>query len=348
MAPTHTTESTRTWLVAYLEVVSPDTLEIVRSRLPPGFVLQAVSDYSDEAALQLLGQADFVLVATHPLPADLISAAHNVRLIQHQGVGYDRTDVDAARAAGIPVALCPEGTTIGVAEHTLLLILAVYRQLLRADASLRAGEWLQFGLRAGSHELAGECLGLVGFGRIGREVARRARAFDAVVWYHDLLRLTAAEAQALGVSYRSLESLLAEADIVSLHLPSTPQTYHVIDEDALARMRRGSILINTARGSLVDQPALVAALQSGHLGGAGLDVFAEEPPAPGDPLLSLPNVVLTPHVAAGTRDALITKMDAAFANMQRVARGEPPVHVAAESLRDEDAQAAVGLPGGAS
>ncbi|MDI7274876.1 MAG: 2-hydroxyacid dehydrogenase [Anaerolineae bacterium] len=319
-----------TWHVAYLEAVPEDTAEIIRSRLPPGFALHVAADYSDETARELVRQADFVLVATRPLPARLIAAARRLRLIQHQGVGYDGTDVAAARAAGVPVALCPEGTTTGVAEHTILLILAVYRQLLRADASVRAGEWLQFGLRSGSHELAGKRLGLVGFGRIGRAVARRARAFEALVLYYDPIRPSPAEEADLEVTYRSFAELLAEVDILSLHLPATPETRHIVDAAALARMRPGSILINTARGSLVDQAALVAALQSGHLAGAGLDVFEEEPPRRTDPLLALPNVVLTPHVAAGTRDGLIAKMDAAFANMMRVARGELPLHVVEE------------------
>lgn len=318
--------SQHTWRVAYLEAVPPDAAEIIRSCLPSGFELRIVEDQSDEAAFRVLKDADFALVATHPLLANLIGAAPRLRLIQHQGVGYDKTDVAAARAAGVPVALCPEGTTIGVAEHTILLILAVYRQLLRADASVRAGEWLQFGLRAGSYELAGKCLGLAGLGRIGRAVARRARAFEATVWYYDPVRPSPAEEEALGVAYRAFDELLAAADIVSLHLPATPQTRHIIGAAALTRMRRGSILINTARGALVDEAALVEALRSGRLAGAGLDVFEREPPAPSSPLLSLPNVVLTPHVAAGTRDALIAKMNAAFANMVRVARGELPQH----------------------
>ncbi len=315
------------WRVAYLEAVPQDTAGIILSRLPAGFELRMVADYSDEAACAALSDADFVLVATHPLPARLIAAAPHLRLIQHQGVGHENTDVGAARAAGVPVALCPEGTTVGVAEHTILLILAVYRRLLHADASVRAGQWLQFGLRAGSYELAGKGIGLVGLGRIGRAVAQRARAFEAVVCYYDTIRLASQEEQALGVVYRPFDDLLAGADIVSLHVPATPQTYHIIDSAALACMRTGSILINTARGSLVDQAALLGALRSGHLAGAGLDVFEHEPLGPDDPLLALPNVVLTPHIAAGTRDALVAKMDAAFANMVRVSRGEPPLHV---------------------
>lgn len=320
----------RSWRVAYLETVPPDTAGIIASRLPPGFELKVVEETSDEAARAVLRDADFVLVATHPLSADLIEAAPNLRLIQHQGVGYDKTDVEAARARGVPVALCPEGTTIGVAEHVFLLILAVYKQLLRADAGVRAGEWLQFGLRAGSSELAGKTLGLVGLGRIGQAVAVRARTFEAKVCYYDIVRRSEDEERVLQVIYQPFHELLASADIISLHLPATPETHHIIDDEALRRMRRGSILINTARGSLVDQAALVKALQSGHLAGAGLDVFEKEPPDPDDPLLKLPNVVLTPHIAAGTRDALIAKMDAVFANMVRVTRGEPLLHIVEE------------------
>lgn len=322
-----TDEPARAWRVVYLEVVPPDTLEIVRSRLPACLSLDALPDGSDEATRAALREADFCLVATHPLPADLIAAAPRLRLIQHQGVGHEHTDVAAARAAGVPVALCPEGTTIGVAEHTILLILALYKQLPRADRSVREGEWLQFGMRAGSYELAGKRLGLVGFGRIGQAVARRALAFEAQVCYYDVLRPATAVEEELRASFRPFEDLLAECDIVSLHLPSTPQTHHLMDADALGRMKPGSVLVNTARGALVDTRALVDALRSGHLAGAALDVFEEEPPRPDDPLLTLPNVVLTPHIAAGSRDALVAKMDAAFANMLRVACGEEPLHL---------------------
>jgi len=321
------TEPAPAWHVVYLEVVPPEVLDIVRSRLPAGFHLQAVSDHGDAAVREALRDADFVLVATRPLPRELIAQAPRLRLIQHQGVGYENIDIAAAHAAGVPVALCPEGTTTGVAEHTILLILAVYKQLLLADRSVRQGEWLQFGLRANSFELAGKRLGLVGFGRIGRAVARRARAFDAEVCYYDLVRAPRKVERDLRVSFLSLEELLAGSDIISLHVPSTPETRHLINEETLALMRRQSILINTARGALVDQAALVRALRDGRLAGAGLDVFEEEPPRPDDPLLSLSNVVLTPHIAAGTRDALMAKMEAAFANMLRVTRGEEPLHL---------------------
>jgi len=223
------------------------------------------------------------------------------------------------------VALTPEGTTTGVAEHTLLLILAVYKQLLAAANGTRQGRWLQWELRSQSLELSGKTLGLVGFGRIGREVARRAAAFDAKIIYYDPALSTVPDPASERVD--SLPALLARADIVSLHLPLDVTTRLIINAGALSRMKRGALLINTSRGGLIDETALGAALDSGQLGGAGLDVLTQEPPPSELAGLRRPNVLVTPHISAGTRDALITKMHNAFANMLRQTRGETPHHL---------------------
>lgn len=323
------------WNVVYMEAVPEETAAVIASCCPADLSLCFVDDYSDEAARRALQDADFAIVATHSMPVELIEAAPKLKLIQHQGVGYDRTDVVAAARRGIPVALCPAGTIVGVAEHTILLILAVYKQLAVADASVRAGKWLQFGLRAGSFELAGKTLGLVGFGRIGEAVAVRADAFGASVCYFDPIRRSTQDETLLGVRYLSLDDLFATSDIVSLHLPSTPDTVHLVDAAALDKMKPGCVLINTARGNLVDQAALTAALQAGQIAGAGLDVFETEPPEPHDPLLAMPNVVFTPHIAAGTRDALVAKMDACFANIERVMAGELPDNIVIVEGREE-------------
>jgi phosphoglycerate dehydrogenase-like enzyme len=267
-----------------------------------------------------------LLVATARVDEDLLRTAPGLRLVQHQGVGYDNIDVDACRRAGIPVALTPEGTTIGVAEHTLLLILALFRHLLALDAAVRRGEWPVWSMRSRSAELAGKTVGLIGFGRIGREVARRARAFDTTIIYHDSVRAPAAVEAELGATYVARDDLLRQADVVSLHAPLTAETREFIGERELRLMQPHAVLINTARGALVDEPALVRALAEEWIAGAGLDVLAQEPPAADNPLLTCPNVILTPHVAAGTRDAYRTKMHAIFANMQRVARGEAPLN----------------------
>ncbi len=310
------------YTVVYLEPVPADVEAIVRACLPPELELRVRG--AGEPVAEALYDADFVLVATTPLPAAALAGAARLRLIQHQGVGYDKTDVTAAAGMGIPVALCPAGTSIGVAEHVFLLILALYKQLRAAETALRAGRFLQWELRAGSFELAGKTVGLVGLGRIGREVTVRARAFAANVIYYDVMRAAPEAERSLGVQFVPFTELLAHADILSLHLPLTPATRHLIGAPEFQHMRRSALLINTARGPLVDEAALVAALQTGQIAGAGLDVFEAEPLSPTHPLLTLPNVVLTPHISAGTADALTIKMKACFANMLRVARGEAP------------------------
>ena len=312
--------------IVYGEPIPDDLRALAADLVPDGFRLLVVSSREREELLRLAPEADFLLVATARVDEELLRAAPRLRLVQHQGVGYDNIDVDACRRAAIPIALTPEGTTIGVAEHTLLLILALFRHLLTVDAAVRRGEWPVWSMRSRSVELAGKTVGLIGFGRIGREVARRVRAFDATIVYHDAVRAPAAVEAELGASYLYRDELLRQSDVVSLHAPLTAETRGFIGERELRLMRPDAVLINTARGALVDERALVRALAEGWIAGAGLDVFEQEPPASDNPLLTCPNVVLTPHVAAGTRDAYRTKMQAVFANMQRVARGEAPLN----------------------
>jgi D-3-phosphoglycerate dehydrogenase len=277
-----------------------------------------------------LAACDFILVADHPVTSAHIAAAPRLKMIQHQGVGYERIDLDACRARGIPVALTPEGTSIAVAEHTILLILALSKQLVTAASGVRAGRWLQWALRDQSFELCGKTLGIVGLGRIGREVATRARAFDARVVYFDPDVPAPADLDVTAAP--SLPALLSAADIVSLHVPLHTGSRHLIDREALRQMKPTAVLINTSRGGLVEEAALVDALRSGQLAGAALDVLEREPPAADNPLLQLDHVLITPHIAAGTCDALRTKMHAAFANLMRFTRGEPLQHVVADSV----------------
>jgi phosphoglycerate dehydrogenase-like enzyme len=308
--------------VIYLEPVPPEVEAIIRSCLPDGLTLRVRRD--DEVPADVVGEADFILVATTPLTAEVIAAAPRLKLIQHQGVGYDNVDMAAAANAGVPVGLTPEGTSSPVAEHVMLLILSLYRNLLIANRTLRQGQWLQWQLRPQSYNLAGKRLGIVGMGRIGREVAQRARAFECQLLYYDVVRAPAGLEADLDLEYMCFDDLLAQSDIVTLHVPQNESTRGMIGAAELARMQTTALLINTARGSLVDEVALYEALTSGQIAGAGLDVFAVEPPAPDHPLLQLDNVVATPHISAGTRDALADKMRAAFANMQRVAKGQAP------------------------
>jgi phosphoglycerate dehydrogenase-like enzyme len=297
--------------------------EILRSALPPELELVVLDSGGRPEALARLGEADFVF--TVRMDAEEIAAAPRVRLIQLQGVGFDGVDLQAATREGIPVAQTVEGTIVGVAEHAVLLILALYRRLLEADAAVRRGQWPVWQLRPTSYTLEGKTVGIVGLGRIGREVAVRCRAFGARLLYSDVRR--AEDEAALRLRRVPLGDLLAEADVVTLHAPLSAQTRRMIGERELGRMKPGAILVNTARGELVDEAALVRALREGRIAGAGLDVLEREPPDPESPLLSMANVVLTPHVATGTRDSMAAKMRAAGENFLRVLRGERPHHV---------------------
>ena len=207
--------------VVYLEPVPDDVEAIIRECLPDGFKLRVRR--ADEVPVDVVGEADFILVATTPLTAEVIAAAPRLKLIQHQGVGYDNVDVAAAARAGIPVGLTPEGTSKPVAEFVFLLILSAYRNLLVASQTLRQGQWLQWQLRPQSYNLLGKRLGIVGMGRIGREVAQRARAFECELAYYDVVRVPTEVEAELGVEYVSFDNLLAESDIVTLHIPRTEE-----------------------------------------------------------------------------------------------------------------------------
>jgi phosphoglycerate dehydrogenase-like enzyme len=305
--------------VLYLSHATPEVYAIIRSAVPAGFELVTLERDDDEERRRKVADCEVVIVAATALRKPVIDAATRLVLVHHQGVGWqDTTDHEALRARSIPLALTPEGTTIGVAEHTVLLMLAALKLLPHADRELREGRFHVNALRPASREIQGLTIGYVGMGRIAQAVAKRLAGFDVRGLFFD----PAVEAHESLARVR-LDALLAQSDIVTLHVPLTPQTRHLIGREQLARMKRGAYLVNTARGGLVDEAALLEALRSGHLAGAALDVFEQEPMPASHPLYALPNVVLTPHISAGTRDALATKMAALFANVERFFRGEP-------------------------
>ncbi|MCS7159231.1 MAG: phosphoglycerate dehydrogenase, partial [Gemmatales bacterium] len=255
-----------------------------------------------EELRRALQQAEGMIVRSGTrVTAELLERPGQLRAIVRAGVGVDNIDVAAATRRGIVVMNTPGGNTVSTAEHTWALILALVRHIPAADASVRAGQWDR--QRFVGTQLAGKTLGVVGVGRIGREVVRRALAFDMKVLAYDPF-LTAERAAQLGIeAASSLQVLLPQCDIVTLHVPLMEQTRHLIGAREMSLMKRGAFLINCARGGLVDESALIEALQSGQLAGAALDVFSEEPPRADWPLLKLPNVVLTPHLGASTVEA---------------------------------------------
>jgi phosphoglycerate dehydrogenase-like enzyme len=271
----------------------------------------------------LLPETEALWHVLRPITAADIAAARKLRLIQKIGVGVNTIDLEAARARGIAVCNLPGTNSRAVAEMTLLLMLGALRRIAHLDAETRAGRgWSQpTALQDGLFELAGRKVGLVGYGAVPRILAPVLQTLGCEVLY----TAQAPKADAIG-TFRPLGALLAESDIVSLHIPETPETRGRINAVAIARMKPGAVLVNTARGGLVEQAALVAALKSGHLAAAGLDVFFAEPIDPSDPLLSLPNVVLAPHVAWLTTGTFERSFRLAAENCQRLASGQPLLH----------------------
>lgn len=279
---------------------------------------------ADDARLaELLPETEVLWHVLRRADEAMMQAAPKLRLIQKIGVGVNTIDLDRARARGVAVCNLPGTNSRAVAEHTLLLILAALRRLTRFDAATRAGRgWsLDPAIQDGLGELGGRTVGLVGYGAVPSMLAPVLVALGCRVLY----TARGARPDAVG-EFRSLDALLAEADVVSLHIPLTPETANLIDAARLACMKRGAVLVNTARGGLVDQAALVEALRSGRLGAAGLDVFADEPAAPDEPLFALDNVVLTPHVAWITSGTFDRSFALAAENVRRLGAGEELLH----------------------
>jgi phosphoglycerate dehydrogenase-like enzyme len=284
----------------------------------------AVCPEAEEARFAaLMAEAEVVWHVLKPLTAAHIDAAPKLRLIQKIGVGVNTIDLDSARARGIAVCNLPGTNAPAVAELTLLLMLGALRQVARFDSALRAGRgWLlDPAVQDSLTELGGRTVGLVGYGAVPRALAPALAALGCRILYASRAPKTDAAGE-----WRPLHALLAEADVVSLHLPLTTETEHLIDAAALARMKPGAVLVNTARGGLVDQAALTEALRGGRLAAAGLDVLATEPVDPADPLLALPNVVLTPHIGWLTTGTFDRSLALAAENCRRLAAGAPLLH----------------------
>jgi len=248
-----------------------------------------------------IAELDGLLTYGHePVTAEIMDSAPKLKVIANVGVGYDHIDVTAATERGISVGHTPGVLSETTADLAFALLLAAARNVVRGDRFIRGGQWKGYNpnLLWGA-EVNGSTLGIIGLGRIGRAVARRARGFDMTVLYHDCDRLPEWE-ERLAVQYVSLEDLLSQSDFVTIHTPLTRQTRHLIGRKELARMRNTAVLINTARGPVVDSKALYEALRDGVIAGAGLDVFEHEPLSTDDPLLTLDNVAVCPHLGSAT------------------------------------------------
>ena len=310
--------------VLYLVKADESFYDLIRSVTPSDrYELMTLIDGSIEERKRLLSQAEMIIVGGAKMTAEDAEAAFNCRLVLHQGVGYhDTVATDVLMKRQIRLAVTPQGTREGVAEHAIMMMLATGRRLAYCDSELREGRWHSNTFRSSARQLFGSTVGIIGFGRIGKQVAKRLIGFGTKTIYTDLLEMSPEIEAELKVIRVDIDTLLAESDFVSLHVPLTELTHHLIDEVALKKMKAGGTLINCARGPVVSEVALIAALKSGHIGGAGLDVFEEEPPAAPNLFADFANVVLTPHHAPGTRDTMIVKFKEIFANADRFFNGE--------------------------
>jgi len=290
---------------------------------PPWLRVTIVAENDRASLVRELADTTVLLHVLEPVTADLLAAAPRLLLVQKIGVGVNTIDLDAARAHGVGVANMPGTNTQAVVELTLALMLAALRRLPTLDRSVREGRgWsLDRAMFDGVGELGGRTVGLVGWGAVARRLAPVLVALGATVVY--TARRPAPDAVA---AWRPLDELLAIADIVSLHVPLTAETAGMLNAAALARMKPGAILVNTARGGLVDERALAEALRTGRVRAAALDVFAEEPPAAGDALVSTDATVLSPHVAWLTPETLDRSLAVAIENCRRLRAGERLLH----------------------
>ena len=320
--------------VLITQAIHPDAM----ARLESEADVSVLADPSPAGLLREIAETDALLVRM-PVTAEAIQAGRRLRVVARHGVGLDYIPVDTCTKLGIPVVYTPDANTESVAEHVVGTMIALAHQVARADRAVRAGRW---GVRDRlmGIDIRGRTIGIIGVGRIGVRVAQicrgafgmRTLGFDPNLGDHEIL--------ARGAEPRALESLLSESDFVTLHAPSTPSTHHLLDARAIAAMKSAAFLINHARGALVDTAALTDALKRGHLAGAAVDVLEVEPPSPGLELLQLDNVIVTPHSAALTDEAMRRMGCDAAEDILRVLRGEPP-HACANPqvqrhLRDHD------------
>ena len=312
--------------IAYFSYAESRVIDLVAGLVPKGFEVTGRSDgISDGDKIEIIGDADFLMLHGGRQSERVLRAGTKIKLLQLLSAGYDNVDLELMNELKIPVANVGGANRQGVAELTITLILAVLRRLNQMETGLKAGKWreeLSSGLD--TFELTEKTVGIIGFGMIGQTVAQLLRGFDTRILYSDVTAYPQVERE-LGVSRVSLDELLGEADIVTVHTPLLPETRRLIGKRELSLMKPTAVLINTARGEVLDEAALISALKEETIWGAGLDVFEREPISRDNPLLSMENVVLSPHAAGGTYESWPRRASFAYENFQRVLRGEQPL-----------------------
>jgi phosphoglycerate dehydrogenase-like enzyme len=309
--------------IVLLDMTAPERADRLRALLPEGFVLTHGTTRGDEHMKEIIAEADYAISGQVGVSGDVLRAAKKLKLLHKWGVGVDNLDIAAAKELGITVARTTGSNAVPVAEFALGLTLSALRYLAYGHAELKQGHWATGKLPGDTFMLSGKTVGIVGFGAIGKNVAKLLRGFGCTILYSKRTPLDAAEEASLGVRHASMAEILAQADVVSLHCPLTSETTNLIDTAAFKAMKKTAVLVNVARGGVVNEADLVTALRAKEIAGAAMDVFSVEPLPPDSELLTLDNLVVTPHLAAMAADNFAPTVKRMFDNMVRVSRGEP-------------------------
>ena len=292
--------------------------------------------YTDEDMIKAIGDKEYLLVnATHRISKDVIDACPNLKLIQSEGVAFNMIDVNAAKEKGIPVANNRGANADAVAEATVALMLECFRTMSYYDKRLKSEPFLDvknYALAKGVHEIRGKHIGFVGMGAIAKEAAKRLQNWKVKISYYDTFRPTPEQEKELNIEYLPFEELVKQCDVISMHVPVFPETVGMMGEKQFKEMKKTAVLVNTARGEVVDQEALAKALEAGEIAHAGLDVLSPEPVPADHPLLNMSpagaaRLTLTPHTGGMTDEAFITMLTGAIENFERMERGEEPINV---------------------
>jgi phosphoglycerate dehydrogenase-like enzyme len=315
-----------TYKAVYLDCIPKELNDIYREHALPDVEYITMETKDPEERLRKAKEADFYMMAGAKVDKAMIDLAPKLKLIHHQGVGFEKTDIAYATSKNIPVCTTPAGTVENVAEHAVMLILACMRQLVVADQAMRNGKFYAWELRATSYSLMDKTVGIIGFGRIGKNLAKRLLPFACkVIFYDKFITMSGAEQKQYGVTQvAALDELVAQSDVVTVHMPLTPDEAGFINaQSVFNKMKPTSIFINTARGPLVKEADLVEALKTKKIAAAGIDVFEKEPVPADNPLLKLDNVIVSPHIAGGTRDAQVARAKFMFGNIKNFLEGKP-------------------------
>ena len=309
--------------IVFLDPLAPATAERLRPWVPDGMRLTWASARDDAHLREIIADAEYAVSGQIAVPAALLNAGKRLKLLHKWGVGVDNFDLAAARELGITVARTTGSNSVPVAEFTLGLALACMRHIADAHGALARGVWSGTNADRPSAQLSGKTVGIVGFGATGQAFARLLPGFGCTILYTQRRQLEPDAEAALGARYTPLDELLATADVISLHCPLTRETAGMIDRAALARMKPGAVLVNVARGGVVVEADLIDALRDRVIRAAAMDVFETEPLPADSPLIGVPGLLLTPHIAAQAAETFEPTIRQMFSNIVRVSRGEP-------------------------